>query len=513
MIVETRPAEFYLKWVIAVSTLIRCVAACWVELGNDEVYYFTYAVQPDWNHFDHPPLVGLAIRLTTLNLHWVNDFSVRLPAILGAAGSTWLIARCGSLIRNERAGLLAALLYTSSLYTSIISGLFILPDSIQLFFWMAALYTAIAVLVEKNAARQSRWMVGLGIWIGLATLCKVHGLFLWLGVLGYCVFFERSFFRNPWLYVSLCLTCLLLSPIVFWNISNEWISWQFHSQRVEANNGIHFDTMLINLLGQLAYQNPINVYLYVVALIAVFKRKPVSFHRVLWLLISCSLPIIIVTLVVSMFRSTLPHWSGPGFLGLILLTATFLDEQLTQLNNVYKIVLKSSLLLVLIVIVSGVLLINFYPGTLNYRPEPKTGSGDFTLDMYGWDDFAQAFAQLHRHDVLTGRMASDAPIVINKWFPGGHLFYYVAYPLKLRLVGIGTLRDLHKFSWMNQIQGSVAPGGDAYFITPSNNFSDPENSYRGMFRSIEQLSRIEQKRNGKTARYWYVYRLREKLPD
>jgi 4-amino-4-deoxy-L-arabinose transferase-like glycosyltransferase len=95
---------------IIITTVIRCIIACYIDLGNDEVYYFTYAVQPDLNHFDHPPLVGLVIRLFTFNLHWINELAMRLPGIVGAAINTFLIARCGQLIRNRRTGIMAAIL-------------------------------------------------------------------------------------------------------------------------------------------------------------------------------------------------------------------------------------------------------------------------------------------------------------------------------------------------------------------------------------------------------------------
>lgn len=50
--------RFFLWSIIISSVLIRGFLAWYVELGNDEVYYWTYALYPDWSHFDHPPMVG-----------------------------------------------------------------------------------------------------------------------------------------------------------------------------------------------------------------------------------------------------------------------------------------------------------------------------------------------------------------------------------------------------------------------------------------------------------------------
>ena len=81
----------HLFWLLLIIAIIKIAVAGLVELGNDEVYYWTYALQPDYNHFDHPPVVGLLIRLTSLNLHWASGISLRLGAILGCALSSYFI--------------------------------------------------------------------------------------------------------------------------------------------------------------------------------------------------------------------------------------------------------------------------------------------------------------------------------------------------------------------------------------------------------------------------------------
>ena len=80
-----------LWYLLGLSILFKIIIGSSIELGNDDVYYYTYALQPDWNHFDHPPIVGFLIRFTTLNLHWLSDLSMRIGAILGAAISTIFI--------------------------------------------------------------------------------------------------------------------------------------------------------------------------------------------------------------------------------------------------------------------------------------------------------------------------------------------------------------------------------------------------------------------------------------
>ena len=104
-----------LWWLIGISVLAKIFISFFLELGNDEVYYYTYALQPDWNHFDHPPMVGWLIRIFTFNLYWLSDLSMRLGSIVCAALTTIVIFESGSLLKNEKAGWIAALLYTLSM--------------------------------------------------------------------------------------------------------------------------------------------------------------------------------------------------------------------------------------------------------------------------------------------------------------------------------------------------------------------------------------------------------------
>lgn len=108
-------------------------------LGNDEAYYYVYALYPALSHFDHPPMVGWVIQLFSLNLHFNSEFFIRLAAVVAGTINTWLIYRIGTHLRDELTGWYAALLYTASVYGFVLVGVFILPDTPQSVFWLAAL--------------------------------------------------------------------------------------------------------------------------------------------------------------------------------------------------------------------------------------------------------------------------------------------------------------------------------------------------------------------------------------
>jgi 4-amino-4-deoxy-L-arabinose transferase-like glycosyltransferase len=171
-----------------------------IELGNDEVYYWTYSQRLQWNYFDHPPMVGVWIRLFTANLSLQGmELFIRLGSIVSAAAGTWLLYCTVRTIHSSRAAWFAACLYTSSLYASIIAGVFILPDSPQSLFWCGALF-----LLAKITRAPGSWKYWIlfGVCTGLCMMSKVHGIFIPAGLALYILVQKRGWLKFPQLYVA-----------------------------------------------------------------------------------------------------------------------------------------------------------------------------------------------------------------------------------------------------------------------------------------------------------------------
>jgi hypothetical protein len=52
MFTNATPYQKKLGWLIVITLVVKIFLSFFIELGNDEVYYYSYAIQPDWNHFD-----------------------------------------------------------------------------------------------------------------------------------------------------------------------------------------------------------------------------------------------------------------------------------------------------------------------------------------------------------------------------------------------------------------------------------------------------------------------------
>jgi hypothetical protein len=501
----TKSYKQYTIRLIIIAAVFKLLVAPFLELGNDEVYYWTYAIRPDWNYFDHPPMVGVLIRLTTLNLNWVSELSIRFGSVICAAISTWFIFKTGKLISSDRVGWYAALLYTASIYTTFIAGFFILPDTPQMPFYAGALYVMIHLIQKRNEVNSwSSWLI-LGILIGLAALCKVHGLFLWVGFGLFILIKRRDWLQNPRLYFSGIISLLCLAPILYWNIQNDFITYRFHSNRV-THTGIDIESFGRELLGEFAYQNPIVYVLIVIALFS-FLSGRIRFRqrRIKVWIYSMSIPMLLVFWGIALRNPTLPHWSGPAFIPLFFLAALWLDKHSKRL---LPLSIGIAFIFIIGTLISATAIVQLAPR--NFGSQDKENFGEYcpTLDLSGWQDFSKSFDSLRKKDISAKIMPADAPLVVDKWFPGGHLAFYVARPLQMNLIGIGELTDLHQFVWLNKDRPTLKPNMDAYLVVPSNLPIHVRKAYSKHFSTIAEPVIIPQLRSGAVVRWFYVYRLR-----
>ena len=507
----------YLVFLLGVSALIRAVFAAALELGNDEVYYWTYALYPDWSHFDHPPMVGWFIQLFSCNLLFTSEFFLRLSSVVFMTLNTYLIYLIGKQVKDERTGFYAALLYTASTYAFVITGIFILPDTPLIVF----VFLAVLQFVKYFQNEKNKHLLLGGLFAGLAMLSKYSGIFVWVGVGLYVIFYSRKEFKNPFLYISALISAVCMLPVLKWNIDNEFISFTFHGDRVGFFGDFHPEYFLMEIMGESLYNNPVNYVLTIIALVALFKGNKFISDMPKRLLLCLTLPLIFLFWFFSFTRQILPHWTAPSFVVLLVVVAAYLSDKYEVKNG--QLLLPKSILASLIVmgfvLIVGVTEIKtgFIP--LNFSERSKTlqryGEGDFTLDMYGWRKIRPEFQSIREEMIEKGEMSeSDGMIALN-WYPLANMDYYVAYPLGIDMYGFRDPSFIHKYAWINEERGGLELGGDYWFLTESFDYYDPDKYLKPYFKEIIPTDTITIERGGKTAKYVFVYMLKDlkKMPQ
>jgi len=220
-----------------------------------------------------------------------------------------------------------------------------------------------------------------------------------------------------------------------------------------------------------------------------------------------SIPMIFFFWGIALFNPSLPHWSGPGFVPLFFVAGIYLS---TKQAGIYPKFIKISGGLIVFIIIAGVGLARFAPfnvgGSSNFE---NYGERSLTLDICGWEKFGNDFKLLEEHDVATGLMKKDAPILIGNWFPAGHLLFYVARLTGQPVIGIGKLTEIHKFAWLNKSMPPIRLGDDSYVIVPSNAPLNVSKEYNMYYSVIMPPTIINQEKGGKMVRYFKIYRLHD----
>jgi hypothetical protein len=492
------------------ATLVRLLISVMIDLGNDEVYYRQFAQPLEWNYFDHPPMIGWLIRLTTFNLTLDYPIFIRLGAMVAAAATSWILYLCGSILKNERTGFFASALYTATIYGSIIAGTFILPDSPQVFFWVVALYAMIKMIkFGPEESYSKRMLLLFGVSVGMAMLCKVHSIFLWGGLGGYILFHDRRWLKMPQLYLSALISIIFFTPVIYWNFVHDFVTYRFHSNRVnDLSGGFNHNTLIQFLLGQYFYGSILLFPLFIKSVWrGIKKQKNHSLNSLTKALIWCTIPLMLAALYLACFNPVLPHWTGPAYLSLALLTAISLDETF-ELSEKTPGFIRWSLWLLLFIVFAGATLINFFPGTTGNHDHAKYGQGDATLDMFGWKQLGDKMEIIWKEDDRNNVMRNNSVVITNRWYPAGHLDFYVCKPNGRNLLAWGDTMDIHQYCWINPTRKQLKTGDDAYCITPSNNTLDVEQVYGHLFKSILPADTIALFRNGDTAKLVFVHRLK-----
>ncbi len=490
------------RMIIGCFAVLRIIAASYIGFGNDESYYWVFSKHLQWNYFDHPPGVALLARFFSANLLLQEPLFLRLGSIVCCACSAWFIFKCVTLIKNERAGWYAACLYTASCYAGITAGILLMPDSPQMFFWTASMWMITKIIYEED--NLLNWIL-FGIAAGCCIMCKIHGIFIWFGVGAYTIFQRRNWLGSARFWAAVFVSALIISPIVFWNIQHDFITYRFHSERVlPVGHAVTYMGLLREICGELVVNNPVNVLLIIAALFV--SRRGETTSGALRIYAFTGLSFIACLLFMAFFRKTLPHWSGPAYVALLPCAAVYLSE---RKHTAFIRLLPAVSLGVYVFCLAGCMFfILLYPGTTGSRDENNYGKGDITLDAYGWDKAGNEFLKIRAQDIAAGRMKKNSPLVCDSWW-GAHDEYYFCRPAEIEMIALGDLHQIHQYFWLNHERIPKADSSTAYCIVHSYDRFDAVSAFGQYYATADTAAVIPVYRGSKKAAEFTILRLRK----
>jgi 4-amino-4-deoxy-L-arabinose transferase-like glycosyltransferase len=493
-------------WIIIINLLARLTVAASTTLSNDEVYYVLYARYLDWSYYDHPPLVGWLIWLTTFGLSGLDhELLVRLGSLVLGTVNLWLVYRLGILIKDRLTGVVAALMLTASFYSSVIVGTAIIPDTPQSVFWLLAIFFFVRYIRDDHR-RGSRLLL-FGVCAGLAMLSKYHAVYLWVGALLYFVVYERTIIKRPALWGALAVTAVLFLPVVLWNLTSDYSGVGYHANRVGSDAWLPSIKYLpAEFFGQIAYHNPANAYLIGLGLVLLYRRRKELVSPVIGFLLATGVPLVLTTLAMSLYNRTLPHWSGPAYFSLTLVAAYALTSvEAVRIGKRLPRGLVTGQVLFFLALAAA--LVQVYTGRLVGNPNQEAhrlGRDNFAVDISLWDDIGAALQAELAKDSASG---AESVLLTYNWFPAAHLDYYYAYAHRLKLYALGAPNNQHQYQRINALRGSIPRGATAYYITTSHYHKPPNEALLGRFARTSEPQIITIDKQGQAAVNVFVWKL------
>ena len=443
-------------WAITIfSVAMRLTLVLFTDLGVDEAYYWTYLHPVSISYFDHPLMVAIWQWISSTIFQCETEWVLRWTFFMTGTVNVLLCYQVSSRITDPNSARWITIAYQASPYFSLLTGAMVLPDGPLIFFILIFLY-AFVLIYQTDQLKNSFFLIGLSL--GLGFLSKYQMVFFTLGFFVYSLIYKRIWWTQCTFYLNALIIVASLVPVIIWNLDHEFVQWSFHSRRVNpVGHPLSMEFFGRELAGEVFYQNPI---LYGLILYAVLfhgaksvVRRPLKIALLLF-----SIPLYITGLGFSLFNPTLPHWTGPAFIPLLLIgiPAVFKPHEKVAIG-----LITTSWILFISFFCLAITELNLglFSNRLALKNPKYLGKGDITQDMFGWE-------QLH---AKSKDFMKDALLICSSKWWSAQYDYYLSRQENIPFAALGSLSDVHQYG-IPPPPALTLPGTKLVYITSSNHY-------------------------------------------
>lgn len=359
---EHRPLLLFISFV----ALFRLLVAPHLGLGADEAHYLIYALNLDWSYFDHPPLVGWTQFLFT-SIFGINEFGARVSAItIGFFTSIFIYKLIYQIDSNARLAFIS-ILALNAMFIFNALFLMLMPDTL-LFFLIVPIIFCVDALSKNDSFNNFFY---LGILVALAGLSKYTAILFLPPIILYFLIKKRyALFISPKLLVSIAIAFFIISPVIYWNIQNDWMSFTYQSQHVVGSSHINWQGFAQSFVAQFVAYNPFLFPLAFYGLYRAFKSK----NELLFIAALFGATLLLFFTYSSLYKTALPHWSALFYLLFVPIGIYYLYEKTFLWKKYIKFSIGFGLLL------SSLLYIEIATKII-----PLPDENSIQLDVYGFE--------------------------------------------------------------------------------------------------------------------------------
>ncbi len=314
-------------WIALTITFLRIIYLFFNHrnLDLEEAQYWTWSQHLALGYHSKPPMISWVIYFSTW-LFGNSEGAIRIISPLTYLGTSLFLYGCGKNLYHKTVGFwtgLTVLLLPGVTYSATI----ISTDPLLIFCWSAAFY----FFIRGCQSAKLRFWIGCGIFIGLGLLSKYTMLVFLLSAIVYFIstLNKPSPLKKPGPYLALVIAILVFLPNAIWNTQhhNAAITHVInHNAHVEGIHW-HIKNLLVFLITQMAILGPVIACFLVIAFFRAKKTVHLDHYR---LLLSFTLPILIIICIEALLAKAYTNWAAVAYPSGTLLTVAYMWENKFQ---------------------------------------------------------------------------------------------------------------------------------------------------------------------------------------
>jgi Dolichyl-phosphate-mannose-protein mannosyltransferase len=482
----TRLAGWAIGGCVALLVL-QAFAARRLELTFDEAYYTLWSHGLAFGYLDHPPMVAVVIRAST-TLFGSSELGVRALSLVLVGALPALIALVAwRLFRSAETAALAVLMWIA-MPLVLAGAVFVTPDAPLVVFWTLSL----AALVELWRTGKARWLLAVGLALGLALQSKFTAAFFAAGV-GLALAMTPSLRRwlvSPASAGALLIGIAVFAPFAGWNAEHGWATF-FKQLGRAPPHGFEPYYVLEFLAAQIGLMNPLVFAALAAAVAAVPWRTwpaPGSRGEARRILVSTIAPAAIYFTAHALHDRVQGNWLAPLFPACAILAADWVAEARRKgAAGLKGAIAKGALWAAPLGF--AVMALAFVQATTGLIP---LGEADPTARLGGFRDLA--------HDLDFEARAENAAYVLTQGYALTSLMTYYGDP------SIAIVQPEQRIRWIFE----PAPS-EALFAAPGLALGEAGRRFdlilKMRYRTVEPVGVLERRRAGDLLGTYELYRV------
>jgi hypothetical protein len=224
---------------------VNMLQAVFTEILSDEAYYGLYGKYLAWGYFDHPPMIALFTKISSL--FFKGNLGIRFMTVLVQTITLLITWKATDDNQPDRNKVFSFFIIAGSICLFSTYGFISTPDSPLL------LFTALFLYSYKNFLNDQSWKNVFILSLSMAGL--IYSKYQAALIIGFVVSSNFKLLKTYKFWISGIFALIILSPHIWWQVTNDYPSFKYHL--IDRSDKFKWMYFLEYLPNQMVIFNPL----------------------------------------------------------------------------------------------------------------------------------------------------------------------------------------------------------------------------------------------------------------